>query len=189
MTGAASRGRSHRSLAKRCAHRQVFAGVHPGGSQLISALTGTWGPRVAWLLVGIAGAWSIGDAIDGTIHRGANHGDDRRMAGLGHRSRCTRRAIDARAHRHAHGRRRSRAARPWPVGSCGAAPAAGVVFVACDADLRAAGRWRRVRTALRAGVCVRRRASLPAASARGLPSADRRRRSACGSSQSWPHRC
>ena len=28
-------------------------------------MTGTWGPRVAWLLTGLAGAWSIGEAIDG----------------------------------------------------------------------------------------------------------------------------
>ena len=42
-----------------------LSGVHPDESQLVSALTGTWGPRIAWLVVGLAGAWSIGDAIDG----------------------------------------------------------------------------------------------------------------------------
>ncbi len=39
--------------------------MNAGGSGLIAALTGTWGPRVIWLAVGIVGAWSIGDALDG----------------------------------------------------------------------------------------------------------------------------
>lgn len=36
-----------------------------GGSRLVSGLTGTWGPPVAWLMVGVAGVWSIGNALDG----------------------------------------------------------------------------------------------------------------------------
>lgn len=39
--------------------------MYPGGSRLLSGLTGTWGPRFAWLIVGVAGVWSIGDALDG----------------------------------------------------------------------------------------------------------------------------
>ncbi|MEO8264352.1 MAG: hypothetical protein ABI706_02455 [Ilumatobacteraceae bacterium] len=39
--------------------------MNAGGSGVIEALTGTWGPRVVWLAVGIIGAWSIGDALDG----------------------------------------------------------------------------------------------------------------------------
>jgi hypothetical protein len=39
--------------------------MYSGGSRLLSGLTGTWGPRIAWLLVGVAGVWSIGDALDG----------------------------------------------------------------------------------------------------------------------------
>ena len=39
--------------------------MNVGGSSLVAALTGTWGPRAAWLAVGIVGAWSIGDALDG----------------------------------------------------------------------------------------------------------------------------
>jgi hypothetical protein len=42
-----------------------LANVHSGGSRLLSALTGTWGPRIFWLTVGLAGAWSIGDAVEG----------------------------------------------------------------------------------------------------------------------------
>jgi hypothetical protein len=42
-----------------------LSNVNPGGSQLLSAVTGTWGPRVAWLLAGAAGAWSIGSSLDG----------------------------------------------------------------------------------------------------------------------------
>jgi hypothetical protein len=39
--------------------------MYSGGSRLLSGLTGTWAPRIVWLLVGVAGAWSIGDALDG----------------------------------------------------------------------------------------------------------------------------
>lgn len=39
--------------------------MHSSGSRLQSALTGTWGPRILWLAVGVSGAWSIGDALDG----------------------------------------------------------------------------------------------------------------------------
>jgi hypothetical protein len=39
--------------------------MNSGGPRLLSVLTGTWGPRIAWLLVAVAGAWSIGDALDG----------------------------------------------------------------------------------------------------------------------------
>lgn len=42
-----------------------LSSVNPGGSQFLSAVTGSWGPRVAWLFAGAAGAWSIGTAIDG----------------------------------------------------------------------------------------------------------------------------
>src|SRR4051794_4822972 len=34
-------------------------------SGLLSAVTGVWGPRIAWLVVAVAGIWSIGDALDG----------------------------------------------------------------------------------------------------------------------------
>jgi hypothetical protein len=39
--------------------------MHSTRSRLRAALTGLWGPRVLWLAVGLAGAWSIGDALDG----------------------------------------------------------------------------------------------------------------------------
>jgi hypothetical protein len=39
--------------------------MHSAESRLISALTGLWGPRVLWIAVGVAGAWSIGGAVDG----------------------------------------------------------------------------------------------------------------------------
>lgn len=39
--------------------------MHSVGSRLLSALTGLWGPRILWLVVGVGGAWSIGDAVDG----------------------------------------------------------------------------------------------------------------------------
>ena len=39
--------------------------MHSGGSRLLPALTGLWGPRIFWVAVGVAGAWSIGDALDG----------------------------------------------------------------------------------------------------------------------------
>jgi len=39
--------------------------MHFAGSRLLAALTGLWGPRILWVAVGLAGAWSIGDALDG----------------------------------------------------------------------------------------------------------------------------
>jgi hypothetical protein len=39
--------------------------MHSGGSRLLSGLTGTWGPRIAWLMVGVTGLWSIGNALEG----------------------------------------------------------------------------------------------------------------------------
>ena len=39
--------------------------MSPVGSRLLAALTGLWGPRFLWLAVGVAGVWSIGDAVDG----------------------------------------------------------------------------------------------------------------------------
>ena len=39
--------------------------MHSSGSRLVAALTELWGPRILWLAVGVAGAWSIGDALDG----------------------------------------------------------------------------------------------------------------------------
>lgn len=42
-----------------------LASMYSGGSRLLSGLTGTWGPRFVWLVVGVAGVWSIGDALDG----------------------------------------------------------------------------------------------------------------------------
>ena len=39
--------------------------MHSIWSRLLAALTGLWGPRVFWLGVGVAGAWSIGDALVG----------------------------------------------------------------------------------------------------------------------------
>lgn len=38
--------------------------MHSVGSRLLSALTGRWAPRITWLAVAVAGAWSIGDAVD-----------------------------------------------------------------------------------------------------------------------------
>jgi hypothetical protein len=38
--------------------------VPSAGSRLLSALTGLWGPRISWLVVGACGVWSIGDAVD-----------------------------------------------------------------------------------------------------------------------------
>ncbi len=35
------------------------------GSRLLAASTALWGPRILWLAVGVAGAWSIGDSLDG----------------------------------------------------------------------------------------------------------------------------
>ncbi len=35
------------------------------GSRLLSGLTGLWGPRILWLVVGVSGMLSIGDAVDG----------------------------------------------------------------------------------------------------------------------------
>src|SRR4029079_2700903 len=32
---------------------------------VLSAITGGWGARISWLVVGVAGIWSIGDALDG----------------------------------------------------------------------------------------------------------------------------
>lgn len=34
-------------------------------SRLLTALTGLWGPRIMWMVVGACGVWSIGDAVDG----------------------------------------------------------------------------------------------------------------------------
>jgi hypothetical protein len=39
--------------------------MHSAGSRLLAALTGLWGPRIFWLGVGVGGAWSIGDALEG----------------------------------------------------------------------------------------------------------------------------
>ena len=39
--------------------------MHSAGSRLLATLTGLWGPRILWLAVGVGGAWSIGDALDG----------------------------------------------------------------------------------------------------------------------------
>jgi hypothetical protein len=39
--------------------------MHSTGSRLLAALTELWGPRIFWLAVGVAGAWSISDALDG----------------------------------------------------------------------------------------------------------------------------
>jgi hypothetical protein len=39
--------------------------MHSDGSRLLAALTGLWGPRILWLAVGVGGALSIGDAVDG----------------------------------------------------------------------------------------------------------------------------
>lgn len=39
--------------------------MHSAGSRLLAALTGLWGPRIFWIAVGVGGAWSIGDALDG----------------------------------------------------------------------------------------------------------------------------
>ncbi len=35
------------------------------GPRLLSTVTGSWGPRITWAAVAVAGAWSIGDALDG----------------------------------------------------------------------------------------------------------------------------
>jgi hypothetical protein len=37
--------------------------MQPVGQRLLAALTGVWGPRVMWLVVGAGGAWSIGQAL------------------------------------------------------------------------------------------------------------------------------
>ncbi len=53
-------------LTGQTTHESASLGpMNAGGSGLIAALTGTWGPRMIWLAVGIVGAWSIGDALDG----------------------------------------------------------------------------------------------------------------------------
>jgi hypothetical protein len=39
--------------------------MHDTRSRLLTALTGAWGPRILWLSVGLAGAWSVGQALDG----------------------------------------------------------------------------------------------------------------------------
>ena len=39
--------------------------MYSGESRLLSAFTGTWGPRIVWLMIGAAGVWSISDAVDG----------------------------------------------------------------------------------------------------------------------------
>jgi hypothetical protein len=39
--------------------------MHFAASRLLPALTGLWGPRIFWIAVGVGGAWSIGDALDG----------------------------------------------------------------------------------------------------------------------------
>jgi len=39
--------------------------MHSTRSRLLAALTELWGPRIFWLAVAVAGAWSIGDALDG----------------------------------------------------------------------------------------------------------------------------
>jgi hypothetical protein len=39
--------------------------MESGAPNLLAAVTGLWGPRILWLAVGVAGAWSIGDALDG----------------------------------------------------------------------------------------------------------------------------
>ncbi|HEY0519699.1 MAG TPA: hypothetical protein VGC84_09415 [Ilumatobacteraceae bacterium] len=33
-------------------------------SRFESAVTGLWGPRIIWLIIGVAGAWSIGESLD-----------------------------------------------------------------------------------------------------------------------------
>ncbi|MEO7370901.1 MAG: hypothetical protein ABI949_11560 [Ilumatobacteraceae bacterium] len=35
------------------------------GSRLLYAMTGLWGPRILWVTVGVTGAWSLGEALDG----------------------------------------------------------------------------------------------------------------------------
>jgi len=37
-------------------------------SALLSAVTGPWAARIAWLVVALAGIWSIGEALDGRSH-------------------------------------------------------------------------------------------------------------------------
>jgi hypothetical protein len=39
--------------------------MHSSRAGALSAITGVWGARVSWLVVGVAGIWSIGDALDG----------------------------------------------------------------------------------------------------------------------------
>ena len=39
--------------------------MHSTGSRLLAALTELWGPRIFWLAVAVAGAWSIGGTLDG----------------------------------------------------------------------------------------------------------------------------
>jgi hypothetical protein len=39
--------------------------MHSAGSRLLAALAGSWGPRILWLAVGVTGAWSVGEALDG----------------------------------------------------------------------------------------------------------------------------
>ncbi|MEY2400643.1 MAG: hypothetical protein QOJ08_754 [Ilumatobacteraceae bacterium] len=39
--------------------------MHDTRSRPLTAWTGAWGPRILWLAVGLAGAWSVGQALDG----------------------------------------------------------------------------------------------------------------------------
>ena len=39
--------------------------MYSAGSRLLAALGGLWGPRILWLAIGVAGAWSVGEALDG----------------------------------------------------------------------------------------------------------------------------
>jgi hypothetical protein len=39
--------------------------MHSSRAGALAAITGVWGARISWLVVGVAGIWSIGDALDG----------------------------------------------------------------------------------------------------------------------------
>ena len=155
--------------------------MHSTRSRLRAALTGLWGPRVLWLAVGVAGAWSIGDALDGrssavrtTVMIGG-------WLRLGRRGGGARGSVGARAHGHAHGRFAGMSVLRFSVGSLARSRPRAHAFVACALVCSLLVGGADFGQQLRSGLGLRRRAALPAAPA-GC-------RSCCRwSSPGWPGR-
>jgi hypothetical protein len=104
--------------------------MYSGGSRLLSGLTGTWGPRIAWLMVGVAGVWSIGDALDGRSGtlRTTVTGAAWLMWGIGVVALVVPSPLGLTIMRMTNAVTSGAAVVSW---ACGASPVSGAIFVAC----------------------------------------------------------